>query len=93
MRVFAMLPLLSYFLCLAVLTPALSLDVFFSLFSKAPRQHDLLSIFAMLLQLLATVTSPVKIALTLAVFCLAFAARHTVNALKPEPAVWHAEGI
>ena len=88
-----MIPLLSYFLCLLVLTPTLSLEVFFSLLSKAPRQHDLLSVFATLLQQFATVTSPVKIALTLGVLCFGFAARHAVNALKPQPAVWYAEGI
>jgi hypothetical protein len=93
MRVFAMLPLLSYFLCLAVLTPTLSLDVFFCLLSRVPRQHDLLAIFGTLLQLLATVTSPVKIAFSLGVLCFAFAARHAMNALKPEPALWYADGI
>ena len=88
-----MLPFLGYFLCLAVLTPTLSLDVFFNVLSKAPRQHDLLAAFATLLQLLATVTSPVRIALTLAVFCFAFAARQAANALRPEPALWYADGI
>ena len=88
-----MFSLLGYFLCLVALTPTLSLDVFFSLLNKAPRQHDLLAIFGTLLQLLATVTSPVKIALTLAMFCFAFAARHAVNARKPAPALWYADGI
>ena len=88
-----MLPLLGYFLGLLVLAPTLSLDVFFGLLGKAPRPHDLLSFYATLLQLLATVTSPVKIALTLAVLCFAFAARHAVNALSPPPAVWYGDGI
>jgi hypothetical protein len=63
--------MLGYFLCLAVLTPALSLDVFFSLLGKTPRQHDVLGVFSTLLQLFATVTSPFRIAFTLAVFLFA----------------------
>ena len=59
--------MLGYFLCLAVLTPALSLDVFFSLLGKTSRQHEVLSLFSTLLQLFATVTSPFRIAFTLAV--------------------------
>ena len=86
-------PLIGYFLCLVVLTPALSLDVFFCLFSKMPRQHDVLALFAALLQLLATVTSPVRIGLTLAMFLFAFAARHTLTVLRPDPALWYADGI
>ena len=68
---FAMPPMLGYFLCLAVLTPALSLDVFFSLLGKTSRQYELLSAFSTLLQLFATVTSPFRIAFTLAVLLLA----------------------
>jgi hypothetical protein len=63
--------MLGYFLCLAVLTPALSLDVFFSLLGKTSRQNELLSAFSTLLQLFATVTSPFRIAFTLAVFLFA----------------------
>jgi len=88
-----MFPLLSYFLCLMVLTPTLSLDVFFSLLGRAPRQHDLLAVFGTLLQLLATVTSPVKIAFSLSMLLFAFAARRAVKALEPQPAVWYADGI
>ena len=88
-----MLPLLEYFLCLVVLTPTLSLDVFFSLLNKAPRQHDVLAVFATLLQQFATVTSPVKLALTFGVLCFGFAVRHAVNAFNPQPAVWYGDGI
>ena len=64
--------MIGYFLCLAVLTPALSLDVFFGLLGKTPRQHDVLALLGTLLQLFATVTSPFRIAFTLAVFLCAF---------------------
>ena len=64
-------PMLGYFLCLAVLTPALSLDVFFRLLGKTSRQHEVLGVFSTLLQLFATVTSPFRIAFTLAVFLFA----------------------
>jgi hypothetical protein len=63
--------MLGYFLCLAVLTPALSLDVFFRLLGKTSRQHEVLGVFSTLLQLFATVTSPFRIAFTLGVLLLA----------------------
>ena len=63
--------MIGYFLCLAVLTPALSLDVFFGVLGKTPRQHDVLAFLSTLLQLFATVTSPFRIAFTLAVFLCA----------------------
>ncbi|MGH7957837.1 MAG: hypothetical protein ACREH8_12640 [Opitutaceae bacterium] len=72
-------PVLGYFLCLAVLTPALSLDVFLGLLGKTPRQHDVLAIFATLLQLLATVTSPVKVAISLGIVFCAIAARRATR--------------
>ena len=84
---------LSYFLCLVVLTPALSLDVFLGLLNKTPRQHDVLAMLSTLLQLLATVTSPVKVALTLALLLCAVAARRATMAFKPNPALWYADGI
>jgi hypothetical protein len=88
-----MLTLLGYFLCLAVLTPALSLEVFFCVLSKMPRPHDVLAVFSMLLQLLATVTSPVRITLTLTLFLCAYLARQTITALSPSPALWYGDGI
>jgi hypothetical protein len=68
-----MTAVLGYFLCLAALMPALSLDVFLGLLRKTPRQHDVLALMRTIIQLLATVTSPFKIALTLAVLLCAYA--------------------
>jgi drug/metabolite transporter (DMT)-like permease len=69
-----MAPLLGYFLCLFALVPALSLEVFFGLLGKTTRQHEVLSILRMLLQLLTSVTSPVKIALATTVLLFGLAA-------------------
>jgi hypothetical protein len=66
--------LLGYFLCLAALLPALSLDVFFGVLGKTSRQHDVLVVIRTVVQLLATVTSPFRITLTLAVMLCAFIA-------------------
>ena len=82
-----------YILCLAVLTPALSLDVFFSLLNKTPRQHDVLSVFATLLQLLTTVTSPVRVSITLGILFCAFAVRRATLAMRPKPELWFGDGI
>lgn len=64
---------LGYFLCLAILMPALSLDVFFGLLSKTNRQHEVLALIRSIVQMFVTVTSPFKIALTLAVLLCAYA--------------------
>ena len=64
--------LLGYFLCLAALLPALSLDVFFGVIGKTSRQHDVLVVIRTAVQLLATVTSPFRITLTLAVMLCAY---------------------
>lgn len=65
--------LLGYFLCLVVVTPALSVDVFFALIGTTSRQHDLLAMVRSLSRMLLSVTSPFKIALTLLVLVGAFA--------------------
>jgi hypothetical protein len=88
-----MFAVLGYFLCLAALTPALSLDVFLIFLSRMPRQHDVLAILTTLLQLLATVTSPVKVAITLGIISCAFAVRRVTMAIKPRPALWYGDGI
>jgi hypothetical protein len=82
-----------YFLCLVVLTPALSLDVFLTLLGKTPRQHDFLAVFSTLLQLLATVTSPVKIGITLGILFCAYAARRATLAFRRNNELWYADGI
>ena len=84
---------MSYFLCLVVLMPALSQEVFLGLLGKVPRQHDLLAVFSTLLQLLATVTSPMKIAISLGILGLAYAARRASLALQRSNETWYAEGI
>lgn len=88
-----MLAVLAYFLCLAALTPALSLDVFLIFLSRMPRQHDVLAILTTLLQLLASVTSPVKVALTLGIIFCAFAVRRATLAMQPRPVLWYGDGI
>jgi hypothetical protein len=65
--------MIGYFICLAVLAPALSVDVFFGLLGKTPWQYEILVVLSTLLQLFATVTSPFRIAFTLAVFLCAVA--------------------
>ena len=75
-----MTPLFGYFACLAMLTPALSLDVFFGLLGKTSRQHDILALIRTIVQLLSTVTSPFRIALTVAVLVCA----HTVESDRPK---------
>lgn len=65
--------LLGYFLCLVVLTPALSIDVCFALIGATSRQHDLLAMVRTLSRMLLSVTSPFKIALTLLVLAGVFA--------------------
>ena len=65
--------MLGYFLCLFAILPAFSLDVFFWFLGKTTRQHDVLGLFRSTLQMLVTVSSPFKIALTMAVLLLAFA--------------------
>ena len=82
-----------YLLCLAVLTPALSLEVVLSLLGKIPRQHDVLAALSTLLQLLGSVTSPMKVALTLGVLLCACAVRRALLALRPKPELWYADGI
>ena len=84
---------MSYFLCLVVLMPALSQEVFLGFLGRVPRQHDLLAVFSTLLQLLATVTSPMKIALTLGLLALAHTARRASLALQRSNEPWYAEGI
>ena len=84
---------LGYILCLVALTPALSLDVFLGFLNKTPRQHDVLTVLSTLLQLLATVTSPVKVAITLGIFFCAYAVRRATMAVKPRPSLWHGDGI
>jgi hypothetical protein len=68
-----MSPLLGYFLCLAVLMPALSLEVFFRLVGRTTRLPEVFAFFRTILQLLVSVTSPVKIALATAVLLFAYA--------------------
>ena len=65
--------LLGYFLCLVALVPALSPDVFFGLIGKTTRQYEVLTIYRAILQMLTTVTSPVKIALATAVLLFGYA--------------------
>ena len=65
--------LLGYSLCLVVLTPALSVDVFFALIGATSRLHDLLALFRAVSRMLQSVTSPFKIALTLVVLLGVFA--------------------
>lgn len=65
--------LLGYFLCLVVVTPALSVDVFFALIGATSRQHDLLAMIRTLSRMLLSVTSPFKIALMLLVLAGMFA--------------------
>ena len=65
--------LLGYFLCLVVLTPAFSVDVFFALVGATSRLHDLLGMVRAVSRMLQSVTSPFKIALTLAVLIAVFA--------------------
>ena len=65
--------IIGYFLCLAVIMPAFSLDVFFALLGATTRQHDLLALFRATSQMLATVTSPVKIGLTIIILFGTFA--------------------
>jgi hypothetical protein len=65
--------LLGYLICLLVLTPALSVDVFFALIGATNRLHDLLAMVRALSRMLQSVTSPFKIALTLAVLIGVFA--------------------
>ena len=65
--------LLGYFLCLVVLTPAFSVDVFFALIGATTRLHDLLAIVRAVSRMLQSVTSPFKIALTVAVLLAVFA--------------------
>jgi hypothetical protein len=66
--------LLGYLLCLVVLTPAFSVDVFFALIGATSRLHDLLAIVRAVSRMLQSVTSPFKIALTVAVLIGVFAA-------------------
>ena len=66
--------LLGYFLCLVALVPTLSLEVFFGLLGKTTRQYEVLTIYRAILQMLTTVTSPVKIALATAVLLFGYAA-------------------
>jgi hypothetical protein len=65
--------LLGYSLCLVVLTPALSVDVFFALIGATSRLHDLLALLRAVSRMLQSVTSPFKIALTLVVLLGVFA--------------------
>jgi hypothetical protein len=65
--------LLGYLLCLVVLTPAFSVDVFFALIGATSRLHDLLAIVRAVSRMLQSVTSPFKIALTVAVLIGVFA--------------------
>ena len=65
--------LLGYFLCLVVLTPAFSVDVFFALIGATSRLHDLLGMVRAISRMLQSVTSPFKIALTVAVLIAVFA--------------------
>ena len=65
--------LLGYLICLLVLTPALSVDVFFALIGATNRLHDLLAMVRALSRMLQSVTSPFKIALTVAVLIGVFA--------------------
>ncbi len=68
-----MTAVLGYFVCLAILLPALSLDVFFGLLSKTNRQHEVLALIRSVVQILVTVTSPLRLGLTLAVLLCAYA--------------------
>jgi hypothetical protein len=65
--------LLGYLLCLVVLTPAFSVDVFFALIGATSRLHDLLAIVRAVSRMLQSVTSPFKIALTVAMLLAVFA--------------------
>ena len=69
-----MAPFLGYLLFLAILMPALSLEVFFGLIGRTTRQYEVLTIFRAIQQMLTTVTSPVKIGLATAVLLFAYAA-------------------
>ena len=64
---------LGYLLCLVALLPAFSLNVFFWLIGRTTRQHDFLGLFRSTLQMMVTVSSPYKIALTVFALLLAFA--------------------
>lgn len=65
--------LLGYLICLIVLTPAFSVDVFFALIGATSRLHDVLGVVRALSRVLQSVTSPFKIALALIVLVAAFA--------------------
>jgi hypothetical protein len=69
-----MSPLFGYFVCLVVLLPALSLEVLFRLIGKTTYLPEVFPIYRTILQMLATVTSPVRIALATAVLLFAYAA-------------------
>jgi hypothetical protein len=58
---------------LVVVTPALSVDVFFALIGATSRLHDLLALLRAISRMLQSVTSPFKIALMLAILLGAFA--------------------
>lgn len=69
-----MSPLLGYVLGLAILMPALSIEVFVGIVGKTTRLPEVFAIFRTILQMLVSVTSPVKIALATAVLLFAYAA-------------------
>ena len=85
--------MLGYLLCLAVLSPALSLEIFLGVLAKTPRQHDVLALLGTTLQLLVSVTSPVKIALMLCIVLCASAVQRATLALKAPPTNWYGDGI
>ena len=58
---------------MVVVTPALSVDVFFALIGATSRLHDLLALLRSVSRMLQSVTSPFKIALTLVVLLGVFA--------------------
>lgn len=62
------------------LAPALSLAVSIWVVARLARRHELLEVVRVVVQTLATVTSPVRIALTLAVLLAVFAARRLRSA-------------
>ena len=65
--------LFGYLICLLVLTPAFSVDVFFALIGATHRLHDVLGIVRALSRVLQSVTSPFKIGLALIVLLAVFA--------------------
>jgi hypothetical protein len=72
-----------YFLCLLMIVPVFSPHVFGRLIGQSTRPHDLLGLFRFAVQTMVNVTSPVKIALMLAVVTSVFLARGVRLSRRP----------